>query len=145
MTVAAGSRVPWEHFPHGADIGIRGFGDDAAAAFANAACAMMAAIVAPGLVRPSQPVEVRCEAPDVETLFFDWLNALVYEMATRGMLFAKFDVAIEGTRLAGVAHGEAVDPRRHEPAAEVKGATYTELRVGRGGDGRWFAQCVVDV
>jgi SHS2 domain-containing protein len=37
-----------------------------------------------------------------------------------------------------------VDPVRHEPAVEVKGATYTALRVQQT-DGHWLAQCVVDV
>lgn len=40
--------------------------------------------------------------------------------------------------------GERVDPARHRPAVEVKGATYTELKVAREGE-LWVAQCVVDV
>jgi SHS2 domain-containing protein len=38
-----------------------------------------------------------------------------------------------------------VDVARHQPAVEIKGATYTELKVGRTDNGLWFAQCVVDV
>jgi tRNA nucleotidyltransferase (CCA-adding enzyme) len=34
---------------------------------------------------------------------------------------------------------------RHQPAVEVKGATYTALKVARDEQGRWVAQCVVDV
>jgi len=61
------------------------------------------------------------------------------------MLFAAFVVTIEDSCLNATAWGEAVDPVRHEPAVEVKGATYTELRVERQADGHWLAQCVVDV
>jgi len=38
-----------------------------------------------------------------------------------------------------------VDVERHAPAVEVKGATMTELAVRRQADGRWYAQCVLDV
>jgi SHS2 domain-containing protein len=31
------SHAGWEHFPHGADVGVRGFGATAAAAFEQAA------------------------------------------------------------------------------------------------------------
>jgi len=88
---------------------------------------------------------MQCEAPDLEMLFFEWLNTLVYEMATRCMLFSQFDVRIEGGRLEAVARGESVDVLRHAPAVEVKGATLTELAVRQGPDGAWTAQCVVDV
>ena len=40
---------------------------------------------------------------------------------------------------------EAVDVARHQPAAEVKGASFCELKVERQTDGQWLAQCVVDV
>ena len=43
-------------------------------------------------------IKVSCEAPDLELLFVDWLNAVIYEMAIRKMLFGRFAVTIEGTR-----------------------------------------------
>ena len=91
-----------------------------------------------------QRVAIECEAPDDELLFADWLNAVVYEMATRRMLFGRFAVRFDGHRLSGEAWGEPVDAARHHPAVEVKGATYTTLRVAREA-GRWVAQTVVDV
>jgi tRNA nucleotidyltransferase (CCA-adding enzyme) len=66
-------------------------------------------------------------------------------MATRGLLFGEFEVAIEGLRLIGIARGERIDRARHAPAVEVKGATLTELAVVEQCPGRWMAQCVVDV
>jgi len=135
----------WQHFAHGADIGIRGRGATAAEAFAEAATAVTAVVTDPGLVRPEAAVRIQCQAPDLEMLLFEWLNTLVYQMATRRMLFSTFDVRIEGDRLEAVARGEAVDVRRHTPAVEVKGATLTELAVRQQPDGGWTAQCVVDV
>ena len=134
----------WEHFEHGADIGVRGYGASIAEAFEQAALALTAVITDLASVQPLERVEVHCEAPDDELLLAEWLNALVYEMATRRMLFARYAVRLEGTRLAGEAWGEPVDAARHHPAVEVKGATYTMLRVAREGGG-WLAQTVVDV
>jgi protein archease len=138
------SCAAWEHFPHDADVGVRGFGATPAEALAQAALALTA-VVTTARVAPLSSVEVRCEAPDLELLFVDWLNAIIYEMAVRRMLFGRFDVRIEGTRLQATLWGEAVDVARHAPACEPKGATYTALRVGKDADGLWSASCVVDV
>jgi tRNA nucleotidyltransferase (CCA-adding enzyme) len=135
----------WEHFPHQADIGVRGRGPTPAEAFAQAALALTAVILPPDDVAPLEPVEIACEAPDLELLFADWLNALVFEMATRRMLFGRFQVRLDGTRLRATAFGEPIDRTRHHPTVEVKGATYTALRVAREPDGGWVAQAVVDV
>ena len=135
----------WEHFPHEADVGVRGFGRTRAAAFEQAALALTAAVADPADVEPCEAVAVTCAAPDDELLLVDWLNALVYEMATRRMLFSRFAVEIDGERLHGRAWGERVDVARHKPAVEVKGATYTSLRVAQKSDGIWIAQCVIDV
>ncbi len=90
-------------------------------------------------------MDIACRAPEDGLLLADWLNALILEMAVRHMLFRRFDVVIEGDRLRATAWGEAVDVAKHQPAVEVKGATYTELDVRRRPDGWWVAQCVVDV
>jgi tRNA nucleotidyltransferase (CCA-adding enzyme) len=137
--------VHWEHFSHGADIGVRGTGSTKTAAFEAAAVALLAVITDPRAVAAAQPVEITCEAPDDELLLVDWLNALIYEMATRRMLFSRFEVRLQDHRLEGTAFGEGIDVARHRPAVEIKGATYTELLVRQDPKGQWVAQCVVDV
>jgi SHS2 domain-containing protein len=135
----------WEHFAHGADIGVCGIGATPAEAFEQVALAMTAVVTAPATIEPKITVEVHCEAPELELLLVDWLNALIYESATRRLLFGRYEVLIDGTRLTGKASGEPMDPRRHALAVEVKGATYTALEVSRGPDGLWRAGCVLDV
>jgi SHS2 domain-containing protein len=134
----------WTHFPHDADIGVRGVGPTKAEAFRQAALALTAVITDPRRVAPVHAVPVACSAPTDELLLVEWLNSLVYEMAVRGMLFAEFSLEIDGTSLRATAYGEPIDVGRHEPAVEVKGATLTALEVTQGAEG-WRAQCVVDV
>ena len=141
---AAASTARWEHFPHAADVGVRGFGKSAAEAFEQAALAL-AAVITHAEVAPKVQVEVSSEAPDLELLFVEWLNAIIYEMAVRNMLFSRFAVRIEGMRLTGTLWGEPVDVARHQPACEPKGATYTALKVAVDASGLWSAGCVVDV
>ena len=134
----------WEHYEHGADIGVRGLAGTKAGAFEQAALALTAVITEPQSVAASVTVQIRCEAPDDELLLADWLNALIYEMAVRRMLFGRFHVELDGTRLTAQAMGEPASVARHHPAVEVKGATYTTLRVAPV-EGGWLAQTVVDV
>lgn len=126
-------------------MGVRGIGATRERAFEQAAVALTAVITDPATVAPREAVTIQCQAPDDELLFSDWLNALIYEMATRKLLFSRFEVHIDGTRLEATAWGEAADRARHQPAVEIKGATYTALRVARTETGEWLAQCVVDV
>ncbi len=133
----------WEHFAHDADIGVRGRGVSVAEAFEQAALALTA-IVTDAEIVPQTEVGITCEAPDLELLLVEWLNAVIYEMAVRRMLFGRFAVTLEGTHLEGKLWGETVDPARHAPACEPKGATYTALRVAED-DGAWSAACIVDV
>jgi SHS2 domain-containing protein len=134
----------WEHFDHEADVGVRGTGATKAEAFEQAARAVTALVTDPDGVRATEAIDMRCEAPDDELLLAQWLNTLIYEMATRGMLFGRFRVQFDNGSLSARAFGERVDRARHHPAVEPKGATYTELRVARDERG-WVAQTVVDV
>ncbi len=138
------TKARWEHFPHDADIGVRGFGETVAEAFEQAALALTA-IVTDAEVGTRTPVEIACEAPDLELLLVEWLNAIIYEMAVRRMLFGRFTVTIDGLRLRAVLGGEPVDVERHAPACEPKGATYTALSVVRSAGNIWIAGCVIDV
>lgn len=134
-----------EHFAHGADIGIRGIGASREAAFEQAAIALSEIVTQRHAIEPKTAVAIECKAPSDALLLVDWLNALIYHMSADRMLFSRFSVTIVDHRLRAEAWGEPVDRDRHAPAVEPKGATYTALKVERGPDGQWTAQCVVDV
>lgn len=134
----------WEHYSHTADMGIRGFGITMEEAFAAAALAMVAISVEPKKIKQKQKVKVVCEQQENELLLIAWLSSLLYEMATRKMLFSKFEVSIKGEQLTGKAWGEKLDLKRHRPVVEIKGTTYSDLKVMQE-KGRWIAQCIVDI
>ena len=145
LEMRATAGTGWEHFPHDADTGVRGWGPAPERAFEQAALALTR-IVTEAEVRPLQEVTVACAAPDLELLLVEWLNAVIFEMAVRRMLFGRFAVTIDDSgRLRGTLWGEPVDIARHSPAVEPKGATLTALRVARESNGLWTASCVVDV
>ena len=138
------SNAYWEHFEHKADIGIRGFGSTLEKSFEQAALAMTAVITDVARVQTISTISISCSDDDNETLLYDWLNALIYEMATRKMLFSRFTITIDEGKLTAIAAGETIDIERHQPSVEIKGATYTELAVYHQGE-QWVAQCVIDV
>ena len=135
----------WEHFSHEADMGVRGIGRNRDEAFEQVAIAMSAIITDLAKIHETNKVDITCQAPDDELLLLDWLNALIYEMATRKMLFGRFEVHIRNHALIAHAWGEPMDRMRHQMTVEIKGATCTALRVAHQSSGWWVAQCVVDV
>lgn len=135
----------WQHFPHGADMGVRGIGKSKTEAFEQAAMALTALVTDPQSVCEEILVEIECKAPDDELLLVEWLNGIIFEMATRKMLFARFAVQLDGNRLSGMAWGEAIDLTKHDAAVEPKGATCTSLEVRQDESGCWRAQCIIDV
>ena len=114
-------------------------------AFAQAAMALTAVIADLEKVEPRQAVDIVCEEDDDEMLFIAWLSSLLYEMDARNMLFSRFEIEFVEGGLKAKVWGEPVNVAKHEPAVEVKAATYAGLQVGRDNEGNWVAQCIVDV
>ena len=135
----------WEHYSHPADMGIRGFGPTKAKAFEQAALALTAIIADLERIEPWEEIEISCTEETDELLFISWLSALIYETATRNILFSSFDVTIENGRLYAKIAGEKIDIDKHRPAVEVKAATYMDLEVKQSENGTWKAQCIVDI
>lgn len=135
---------PFETFEHGADVGVRGFGNTLEEAFANGAKAMFSVMVDIERVKAKDTFEIKCSSYDSETLFVEWLNHLLTLAGIKRAVFSEFQVRIENHNLKGLALGEKFDPKRHEPGVEVKGATYSMLKVEKRNH-QFMAQCVVDV
>ena len=116
---SASGRAKWEHFPHDADVGVRGFGATAAEAFEQAAQALTA-VVTRVEIEPQIRIEVSCEASELELLFVEWLNAIIYDMAVRAMLFGRFAVHIEAKSLTGTLWAKTGDTRRPLGVCDAK-------------------------
>jgi SHS2 domain-containing protein len=141
--------MTYEHFEHGADVGVRGIGETPEMAFEGAACALCALLSEDlSRVRPAVEEKISCTADGLDELLVAFLNEIIFLMGARRLVFGRFSVSIErpdgGRRLRASAWGEPIDPERHEATVEPKGATFTELEVARRGE-NWVAQCVVDV
>lgn len=140
----------WELFSHKADMGIRGKGKTWAEAFEQAGLALTGVLTDPTRINLDFHVLLSCSAPKIDTLFYDWINEIIYTMAYHDAIFGKFRVKIAQDAagqivLEGEAWGEKIDEKKHQPAVEIKGATFTELKVDVNQRGEYIAQCVVDV
>jgi len=137
----------YENFEHKADIGVRGKASSVEEAFAEAAKALFNVEVDVKKVKPSKKIKFKCSAMNLEELFVEWLNSLLSHASLRDMVFSKFKVKIKNTKppvLEGEAFGEKFNAKKHNVKSEVKGATYSQLKVYQD-KGLWIAQCIVDV
>jgi len=134
----------WEIFAQNFDIGVRGYGKTRDLAFEEAAYALSATVTDLSSVESRETIDIVCNADSDEILLYEWLNAIINEMATRNMLFSRFSVQTHEHGLTGRAWGEKIDAARHQLAVETRAVTMNELHVARDGEGNWLAQCLVE-
>src|SRR4030042_5075274 len=103
----------WEHFAHQADIGIKATAESLSEAFQDAAVGLTAIIAEPKKIECADEVEINLVSDNTEMLFYDWLNAVIYEIATRHMLFGRFEVEIDDLKLSAKMWGEKIDFQKH--------------------------------
>ena len=141
----------YEQFEHEADVGIRGKAASVEKAFEEAAKALFEVEVDLKKVKAVKKVRVMAGADNIEELFIEWLNALLSQASVRLMVFSKFNVKIikgknKTLQLEGYASGESFNAKKHNAKDEVKGATYSQLKVYQDKKSKkWIAQCIVDV
>ncbi|MBE0621254.1 MAG: archease [Burkholderiales bacterium] len=133
----------YDYFEHDADMGIVGRGERIEEAFEHAAAAAFAMMADPARITPQASVSIEFEEADAELALVTWLNLLLGQARSHGLIFGRFQLRRNGARWSGTAAGE---PWREglERGVEVKGATLTGLAVTQT-DGIWEARCVVDV
>jgi len=125
-------RKDFEILNHTADVGIIAYGADLSQAFANAAKALFSLITELDDVEEVVHRDIELTANDEESLLVDWLNELVYQFDTEGIIFKRFDITqLDNTRLKARSYGEKVDSSRHKLKIGVKAATYHMLKVDK--------------
>jgi SHS2 domain-containing protein len=138
-----GAAPAYSYFDHDADIGVTARGATLEAAFEAAAQAMFAVMEPPRGGGVEQRVAFEFEETDVELALVEWLNRLLGEARSHGLILRRFRLRRDGARWLGEGWGEPW-PESTDRGVEVKGATLTMLSV-RATSGGWEARCVVDV
>ena len=135
----------WEHFEVEADVGVRGWGDSRAAAFAEVTLGVFALLVDPAEVEAREVREVRAQADGPEALLVAWVDECLYVHDIEGFVVHEAEMTVCTDTLAhGLLRGEPVDPARHRVGTVVKGATYHTVAVGVR-EGVHEARVIVDV
>ncbi|MDD5094825.1 MAG: archease [Dehalococcoidia bacterium] len=135
----------FEIIDHTADIGIIAYGQSVEEVFLNAAYGMFSLVADLDKVREKSSREIVAEAPDQEELLVTWLNELLYLFDAEGLIFSKFEIVnLRQDYLEAVAHGEKIDPSRHNLQSQVKAATYYLLKLEHHKDG-FKAQVILDI
>ncbi|MCK9188851.1 archease [Acidithiobacillus sp.] len=133
----------FSYFDHDADIGVIGRGRTLEESFEGVAAGTFAIMADLAQVRAARSVRIDFEEEDLELALVTWLNTLLAEAGTHGLVLGRFRLVRDNSHWQGEAWGE---PWREDldRGVEVKGATLTMLRVSQGPEG-FEARCVVDV
>jgi protein archease len=135
----------FEVFDHTADLGLRIHSPELNALFADAGRALLSVIVSnPDAIQPRDCLTMHVAGTDLEYLFVDWLDELLFLFESKRFLARDFETNVDDAGLSATVRGETCDPGRHVLAHEVKAVTYHGLTVEQSSDG-WRAEVILDI
>lgn len=125
----------YEQFSHTADIGVRVFGRTLKQLFENAAFAMFDIIADLQGLRGEIIQEIELTAPNQEELLISWLDELLYNFYTKGVIFYDFKVEeLSEDLIRAKAFGRPVSDNKNRLKTEIKAATYYNLKIRKTDD-----------
>jgi SHS2 domain-containing protein len=128
--------IRYEEIPHTADIALRVYGRDLKELFVNAAYGMFDIIADLEGLKSSVSVDVDLKASSREGLLVSWLDELLYDFYTKGIIFFRFEIlVITAEGLIAKAHGRHVGENRNRLKREIKAATFHNLEIKETPDG----------
>ncbi len=140
----------FEYLEHTADAKFRAFGATLGECFENSAKAMVNVVCALEKIEAREETEINAEAESAEDLLHKFLENLLFEIETRGMLYSEFKVEIGNDRtkwfLKCIARGEAINLEKHSIKSEIKAVTWHEFFLRKEPEAnKWVAQAIVDI
>jgi len=127
---------PYEEIPHTADVALRICGKDLRELFINAAYGMFDIIADLEGLKNTVSIDIKAKAPSREELLVFWLDELLYNFYTKGIIFSGFDIAsLSDTEIFAKAHGRHIGDNRNRLKREIKAATFHDLEIKQNPDG----------
>ena len=135
----------YELIDHTADIGIRIRNKALKGLFENAAFALFDNLADLKKVEEALCEVIHVKGLDLPELMVNWLNQLLFLWETRLVIFKRFDVhEMSHTMLKAEVWGERYKTDRHDLLADIKAATYHNLRIEQH-QGIWSAEIILDI
>jgi SHS2 domain-containing protein len=120
----------YEQFPHTADIGVKVYGSSLKELFENAAFAMFDIIADLEGLKSSVEQAVEIEGKNYEELLVAWLDELLYNFYTKGIIYFRFEIEdLKTDSLKAKVYGRPVGDNRNRLNTEIKAATYHDLKI----------------
>ena len=132
------------------DLAFEATGNSPSELFAAAAMAVIEAMVAPLSVEANWTQEVRLSEVNLEDLFFEWLNAIVFIKDAEGVVYHDVRTVVSRDSKKNVWHldstlvGDRVDATKQTLRTDVKAVTKHLYEV-RQKEATWYAHVVLDV
>lgn len=120
--------MPFEELNHTADIMIRVRAATLNELFSETAKAMFT-IMFHSCTDSGYRETIVVDGADQEELLHNFLSDLLYISETKGIVFCQAIVTIVGTSLQAICTGEPFDPKKHSTGTEIKGISYSGLRI----------------
>ena len=114
---------------HTADAMVEVYGKTLGELFENAAYAMFDQMTDMSKVEPKGEINVVLQAESAERLLVDFLQELLYVNDVDDLVFSKFEVKTDGSKLEALVKGEKFDEKKHTKRSVVKGVTYHKLDI----------------
>ena len=144
-------RHAFEYLEHTADVMFRAYGSTQEEMLSHAASALFKVMVDPATIAVRESWTVEIEAPDLESLAYQWLSEIVFLFETESAVFSTFIVRLtqvgampdETIKLHAEIGGERIDLNRHAFGTEVKAVTRHKFGIKK--NDLWCIQVVLDV
>jgi SHS2 domain-containing protein len=132
------------------DLAFEATGDSVSELFATAALAVIEVMADPLTVETNWTKNCLLSESEIEDLFFEWLNSIVFLKDAEGVVFHNVRVTASHDSENNLWHldatliGDAVDATRQDLRTDVKAVTkhLFEIRPDESG---WYARVVLDV
>lgn len=135
----------FEAIGHTADAGIKAYGETKEEMFKNAARAMFNMLADLKEVKMRSSLDLEVTANNVEELLVAWLRELLYQSASKGVVFKEFSFEhFDDRRIRALCYGEKIDLKKGRFKVEIKAVTYHELEVKQEGS-LWVGKVIFDM
>lgn len=134
--------MKYKFLEHTADIKFKVYGKTLNEIFENAVLALSEYLSRGEKIKSKKGKVVDVSGSDLESLFYNFLDELIYLLDAENFIVAKAKVTLRGYNLHAELYGDS--SANYKDLDQVKAATYAEMYIKKTQDG-FEAQAVLDV